>query len=120
LPYADTDFFIALMRKNDRLNSSARSIYNQYKGDIQTSLAVVAELLLITRRFEISAETTVSYLLSIAEVSDASNLAILVAAHYIDEQKISVFDALNAALCGGKIISSDHIYERLGIERIRL
>lgn len=120
MPYADTDFFIALMRTNDRLNQSALEIYDKYKNNIYTSLAVVIEILLITKRFRINASEAIDYLLKIAKVKDAEISMILLATIYIEEQKLSVFDAFHAALCDNEIISSDHIYDKVGINRIVL
>jgi len=120
LPYADTDFFIALMHEGDRLNSSAKETYNLYKGSISTSLAVIIEMLLIGKRFEVPPETLIRHILSIATVDNYDNPTIMLAVHYIVENKLSIFDAFHAALCRGKIISSDHVYDRLGIDRIKL
>ena len=43
----------------------------------------------------------------------------LKAALYIEEGA-TVFDAFHAALCEGTIISSDHIFNDLGIKRIKI
>lgn len=120
MPYADTDFFIALMKTNDHLNKSALELYYRYKDEIYTSLAVVIEILLITKRFNISASEAIDHILKIAKFKDVEISAILLATIYIEEQKLSIFDAFHAALCDGEIISSDHIYDRIGINRIKL
>lgn len=120
MPYADTDFFIALMRTNDRLNRSAIEVYNKYKNRIYTSLAVVIEILLITKRFDISSSEAMDYILKIAKVKDVQISVILLAIAYIEEHKLGIFDAFHAALCDGEIISSDHIYDKIGIDRIKL
>ena len=120
LPYADTDFFIALMHSSDRLNFSAKEAFNLYKGNISTSLAVVIETLLIGKRFGMPLEMLIRYLLSIATVDNYDPSTIMLAVHYIVENKLSTFDAFHAALCNGKIISSDHVYDKLGIDRIKL
>ena len=120
LPYADADFFIALMRPDDRLNRSAIEIYKKYKNDIYTSLAVVIEILLIIKRFKINASEAIDYLLKIAKVKDVEIGTILLAIVYMEEQKLSIFDAFHAALCDNEIISSDHIYDKIGIKRIVL
>lgn len=120
MPYADTDFFIALMRTNDRLSRSALAVYSKYKNEIYTSLAVVIELLLITKRFDISSSEAMDYILKIAKVNDAEISTILLAVIYIEEQRLGIFDAFHAALCNGEIISSDHIYDKISINRIKL
>ena len=118
LPYADTDFFIALMDENDRLNKWARDAYREYRGRIFTSLAVVLELLLVTRRLSVPAKEVIDQLLNTAVVTGVDAIKVLLAAEYIDKQKLGVFDAFHAALCDGEIISSDHAYDRLEIRRI--
>ncbi len=40
---------------------------------------------------------------------------ILKAAIYIRDHGLSVFDAFHAAYCAGKIISSDLVYDKVGI-----
>lgn len=120
MPYADTDFFIALMKTNDRLNKSAVELYGKYKNEIYTSLAVVVEILLVTKRLGINSTEAIDYVLKIAKVNDVEISAILLATIYIEEQKLSIFDAFHAALCNDEIISSDHIYDKLGINRIKL
>lgn len=120
MPYADADFFFALIKNNDRLNKSAKEIYQRYKGSISTSLAVVLELLLISRRHNIPARPLVGYVLDIAKIEQVDPAAILLAAVYMDEQKLGIFDAFHAALCKNEIISSDHIYDKLGIKRTQL
>lgn len=120
MPYADTDFFIALIRDDDRLRLSASSIYSKYKGTIWTSLAVVLELLIVAKRFNLEAKRVIRDLLLIAVVEGVDSSTILLAVRYIDEQKLSIFDAFHAALCRNEIISSDHAYDKLGIKRIAL
>ncbi len=56
-------------------------------------------------------------ILSIAELKGAKKSDVLAAAHLIDHEKMGVFDSFHASLCGGEIISSDHIYEKLGVKR---
>jgi hypothetical protein len=41
----------------------------------------------------------------------------LAAALLIDHENTGVFDSFHASLCDGEILSSDHIYEKLGIKR---
>lgn len=81
---------------------------------------MVLELLLISKKFNSSAQALVGYVLDIAKVDGVEPATILLAAHYIDEQNVSIFDAFHAALCQNEIISSDHVYDKLGISRIKL
>jgi predicted nucleic acid-binding protein len=120
LPYADTDFFIALGNRNDRFHKSANDAYDKYKGTIWTSLTVVIELLIVGKRMNLSPERMVKDLLAIAKVSNYTSYTILRAVNYIEKENMSVFDSFHAALCGDMIISSDHTYDKLGIQRIKL
>ncbi len=120
MPYADTDFFLALANKGDRLNASAVSIYKLHKGTIYTSIAVIIELALVSVRRSQPVEELVASVISIADLKDSSKDKALAAAHMIDNYGIGVFDAFHAALCDNEIISSDHIYDKLGIARIKL
>lgn len=41
-------------------------------------------------------------------------------AYYMKDHGLNAFDAFHAAKCGGVIISSDRVYENVGIRRIKL
>ncbi|MDE1874249.1 MAG: PIN domain-containing protein [Candidatus Micrarchaeota archaeon] len=120
LPYADTDFFLALADRNDRLNHAAQLAYETYKGDIYTSLAVAVELVLVGKRRGAKAQNLMNDLTAMALVDGVDRLQLLQAAKYIDELNVGIFDAFHAALCRSEIMSSDHVYDRLGIRRIAL
>jgi len=114
--YADTDFFLALMKQTDWLKERAKKIYADYSGDIQTSIVTFIELMLIAKRFNLDTIKLTSSVMKICKFDDQIPLK---AALYIEEG-ISVFDAFHAALFGGEIISSDHIFDELGIKRIKI
>jgi predicted nucleic acid-binding protein len=121
LPYADTDFFVALIGENDRLRKRAEELYNKHKGKIWTSVVTVLEIVLVAKRRGASIERVVRDFLELSEVRGVSRSSLMEAAHYIDEEHVSIFDAFHAALTqGDEIISSDEIYDHLGIPRIRL
>ncbi len=117
MPYADTDFFIAIANSDDRLNSWAIKVLEDYEGRIYTSILTLVELALVSVRRGIPVEGMIASVLSIAELKGASKSNALAAAHLIDHEKTGVFDSFHASLCGGEIISSDHIYEKLGVKR---
>ena len=117
MPYADTDFFIAIANPDDRLNSWAIKVLEEYEGQIYTSILTLVELALVSVRKGIPVEGMIASVLSIAELKGASKSSALAAAHLIDHEKTGVFDSFHASLCGGEIISSDHIYEKLGVKR---
>ena len=119
MPYADTDFFIAISHSDDRLNSWAIKVLENYKGEIYTSILTLVELALVSVRKGVPVEGMIASVLSIAELRGTSEQTILAAAHLIDQEKAGVFDSFHASLCEGEIISSDHIYEKLGVKRVR-
>ncbi|QRF75425.1 hypothetical protein Thermo_00925 [Thermoplasmatales archaeon] len=118
MPYADTDFFIAISNSNDRLNNWAINTLENYKGATFTSILTLVELALVSVRKGVPVEGMIASVLSIAELKGASKQNALAAAHLIDHEGVGVFDAFHASLCEGEIISSDHIYEKLGVRRV--
>ncbi|MDE1762289.1 MAG: PIN domain-containing protein [Candidatus Micrarchaeota archaeon] len=120
MPYADTDFFVALAKSEDRLHQSAVRIYEKYQGEIYTSLATILELSIIATKLGKRVEELMEGVLGIAEVKGIDRTKIMLAARLIENSDMSTFDAFHAALCEGKIISSDHIYDKIGVERIQL
>jgi hypothetical protein len=120
MPYADTDFFIALSDVNDRLNPAAITLYAKYKEKINTSLAVLIELALVARKKGKPVGPLIESVIRIAHLTDANPVEVLRAAYLIDISGVGVFDAFHAALCDGEIVSSDHVYDRIGIKRIKM
>ena len=66
--YADTDFFVALLKDDDRLQGRAETIARDHEGDIYTSRATLLELLMISERFEFDRMEALSHALEIASV----------------------------------------------------
>ncbi len=117
MPYADADFFIAIANSDDRLNSWATKLLEAYEGHIYTSILTLVELSLVSVRKGIPVEGMFASVLSIAELKGANKSNALAAAHLIDHEKTGVFDSFHASLCGDEIISSDNIYEKIGVKR---
>lgn len=122
MPYADTDFYLALIKDKDWLSGPARKLYQEHKGNITTSAATIIELLLICDEFGIDHERLVECVFGITTyVIGIEPETALEAAHYIKEKRLTTFDALHAAYCGDlQIISSDHKFDAIGMKRIRL
>lgn len=118
--YADTDFFIALLKDGDWLQEKAIRLYKEHKKDISASTATIIELLLLSKRYRLDPEQILAAVFSIAkEVKGIDASTALLAAHYIKESDLNVFDALHAAYSkGGPIISSDKVFDSIGIPRI--
>ena len=93
MPYADADFFVAIANSDDRLNSWAIKVLEEYEGQIYTSILTLVELALISVRKGIPVERMIASVLSIAELKDASKSSALAAAHLIDHEKTGVFDS---------------------------
>ncbi|QDA30839.1 PIN domain-containing protein [Thermococcus indicus] len=115
--YADTDFFLALMKPNDWLKENAKKLYERYRGEITTSEATFIELLLLARKFNLDPMRITAAVMAITGLEDDLYLR---AAYYMKEHGLNPFDAFHAAHCGGMIISSDKAFGRVGIKRIKL
>jgi predicted nucleic acid-binding protein len=115
--YADSDFFLALLKGSDWLKSNALKVLDRHKGDISTSEVTYVELMLLAQKYGLDPVKTVADVMVITKTYDTVYLK---AAHYIKENRVNVFDAFHAAHTDSEIISSDGVYDRLGIKRVRL
>ena len=119
--YADTDFFLALMKESDWLKQSAEHLLEKHRGQIWTSPITLIELLLVAAEYTLDTERLLVDVLEIAKLEGGEARHYLMAAGLIKEHKVGVFDALHATFCeDSKIISSDKVFDRLGLERVRL
>lgn len=118
MTYADTDFFVAMMDENDRLRKSAEKLFATMKGAIWTSVVTIVEIVLVAKRRGASIQELMRDLIQITEVRGVTGAQLMLAARYIDEDGAGVFDAFHAALSNGNIISSDTIYDKLGLSRV--
>lgn len=115
--YADTDFFLAIMKPNDWLNENAKKILKRYEDQIATSETTFLELLIVAKKYDLDPVRLTSAVMALTGIE---NDVYLRAAYYMKEHGLNAFDAFHAAKCGGVIISSDSVYEKVGIKRIRL
>ena len=120
--YADTDFFLALMKKTDWLKTPALSLYEKYKGDIWTSPTTLIELLLVAEEYELDPERIVMDAMLLAELRGGVPKTYALAGWYVKTRGVGVFDALHAAFCGNEcqILSSDKVFDKIGLKRIPL
>ena len=120
--YADTDFFLALMKESDWLKESAKRLLDEYSGEIWTSPVTLIELLLLAAEFNLNPERLLVDVLEIVALRGGEAAIYLKAAHFMKEHDSRVFDSLHASFCGegGRIISSDKVFDRLGLDRIDL
>jgi predicted nucleic acid-binding protein len=118
--YADTDFFIALVKDDDWLQERAEKIAVQNEGNIYTSRATLLELLLISDRFEFDRMEALSYALEIASVPEDERV-LFQAADYMEQHGLTAFDAYHLAYADGdSLISSDTAFDELTDDRISI
>jgi predicted nucleic acid-binding protein len=117
---ADTDFILALIKDKDWLKDRAIKILKSNKGKISTSVSVMMELALICKRFEIDVLEAYANVLEIIRVNEETYTICMKAALFIKKYGFNVFDSFHAAYCKDQIISSDSVYDKAGIKRIKL
>ena len=119
--FADTDFILALVKDSDWLKDKAVKLLKDYNGKINTSASVMIEVALICKRLRINAIEVFSNVFELVNINEETYAICMRAALYIEKYGLNVFDAFHAAYCSNdKIISSDSVYEKVGIERIKL
>lgn len=120
--YADTDFFLAVAKKEDWLKSGAQNIYSKHKGGIVTSIVTAIEIALISKRKGIEhIEDAFASLFDLSSVEGISREECMEVAYLIEKENFNVFDAFHAVLSRGMpIASSEQMYDKIGKERVRL
>lgn len=118
--YADSDFFLAILKNSDWLKEKAKKLYNENKDDIWVSPFTVVEIMIVCKREDILIKETLVQMSRIAKLEFVPWEIFFKACDYISEGA-TVFDSLLMAFCGeNKIISSDKVYEKFGFEVIEL
>lgn len=119
--YADTDFFLALMKDSDWLKEKAKQIYEKNKENIFISPFTIAEIMIICKREGIPVKEVLIQISRIAKLENFSWNIFFKACDFIEEGA-TIFDSLLMAFCSenDQIISSDKIYERFGFNVIDL
>lgn len=116
--YADTDFFIALVKDDDWLQERAATIATEHDGEIYTSRATLLELLMISDRFKFDRMEALSYALELASVPEDETV-LFQAADYMDQYDLTAFDAYHVAYANhDPIISSDKSFDDITTDRI--
>jgi len=120
MPYADSNFFLALIKKQDWLNENAEKLLKHYKDKIWTSMWTIIEILMLVEKFDLDPESVVNSIKQLAKIDGDTDLLLSVA-HLMKEEKMGVFDALHTVSCGNDlIISSDSVFDKIGLRRIKL
>ncbi len=122
--FADTDFFLALMKESDWLKEKAKKVYYENKDNIWISPFTVVELMIICNREKIPIKETLIQVSRISKLILTPWQYYFKACDYIKEGA-TIFDALLMSFSfnyseNSKIISSDNIYEKFGFEVIDL
>ncbi len=119
--YADTDFFLALMKDSDWLKNNARKVYEKHKGDIVVTPFTIAEIMIVCQRENIPLKKTLFQISRISKLDLVSWDIFFRACDYV-ENGATIFDSLLMAFCGedNTIISSDKIYKKFGFDVIDL
>ncbi|MBI2085431.1 MAG: PIN domain-containing protein [Candidatus Aenigmarchaeota archaeon] len=121
MPYADTDFLLALLKPGDWLKEPAEKTLNAYEGTIWTSIITIAEAVMVGRNMGLNAEEMVSKIVEICKLSEDDKRMALQAAVFISRHGLSTFDAFHAAFAANDaIISSDSVFDKIGLKRINL
>lgn len=118
--YADTDFFIALVKDDDWLQERAAEIALENEGEIYTSRATLLELLVISDRFEFDRMEALTYALEIASVPEDEDV-LFQAADYMEQNGLTAFDAYHVAYADeDPIVSSDKSIGTVTSDRIAI
>ena len=118
--YADTDFFIALVKDDDWLQERAAAVASEHEGEIYTSRMTLLELLVISDRFEFDRMEALSYALEIVSVPEDESV-LFQAADYMDQHGVTAFDAYHLAYADSDpIVSSDNAFDSVTRERISI
>ena len=116
--YADTDFFVALVKDDDWLQERAAALARENEGEIYTSRATLLELLMISERFEFDRMEALSYALEIAFVPEDESV-LFRAADYVEQHGLTTFDAYHVAYADeDPIVSSDTSFDDVTDDRV--
>ncbi|MDZ7689182.1 MAG: PIN domain-containing protein [Halobacteriales archaeon] len=116
--YADTDFWVALLKDEDWLAERAEEVLEEHRDELEVLLVTFVELFLIEERYSFDRERAVTSVLELAEY-DGDEDVLYQASEYIDDG-LNTFDAFHAALADGVVVSSDKAFDGVGIERLSL
>lgn len=116
--YADTDFWLALLKDDDWLADRAEKRLAEYGDDLEVSLATFVELFLVEERYDFDRERAVLAILELAE-TDVDPDVLFQASEFVADG-LNAFDAFHAALATDGILSSDQAFDDVAVERVPL
>ncbi len=119
--YAEADFLLALIKKDDWLKDKSQKILNENKNKITTSIAAIIEIALVSDRLSLDLENVIGSIFELVSVDGMTQEECMEVAHLIKDENVGVFDAFHAVLSRDKpIASSETIYDKIGKTRIKL
>lgn len=116
--YADTDFWIALLKGDDWLTERAEELYDEHENELEVSLALFVELFLIEEQFSFDRELAAISIFEMADTEVREDV-VFQASEYIDDG-LNVLDAFHAALADDAILSSDKAFDDIEVRRVQL
>lgn len=126
--YADSDFFLALLKDSDWLKEKAKKVYEKNKNEIYVAPFTIVELMIVCIREGIPLKETLYHMSRIAGTTFVKWSFYFRTADFI-EKGAGLFDSLLMAFAEESalnfneeslIISSDKVYEKFGFEVIDL
>ena len=109
--YAETDFFLALIKDEDWLGDAAETVYREHQDELWTSQFTLIELLLVAYREQRDTERVITNAANLVEVRGDVD-TVVTAATYVEDHGFTPFDALHIVESDGDtIVSSDETYE---------
>ena len=122
--YAELDFILALSKEEDWLKQKAEQLYKKHKTEIWTSQFTIEEAFICSKKLNRNPLDLVNDIYDLFEVInvqlDIEGYA--ETAFIMSKYNSTPFNSLHAiaAKNDGTIISSDSIYDKIGLKRIKL
>ena len=119
--YADTDFFLAILKNSDWLKEKAKQVYEENKENLFVSPFTIVEIMIICKRETLAMKETLIQISRIAKLEHLSWDVFFKSCDFV-EKGATIFDSLLMAMCSehDQIISSDNIYEKFGFNVVDL
>jgi hypothetical protein len=119
MPYAETDFLLALIKEDDWLAEPAEAVYETH-DELWTSPYTLVELMLVAYREDWNVLHVVASAKELVDVRGDTE-AILAAASYVEDEGFTPLDALHLVQSGDDVIVSsetdyDGFSDRLALD----
>lgn len=109
--YIETDFILALIKDDDRLQDRAETVFEARGDDLWTARDTLIELMMVAYREGWNVERVVADTNALLEVRGDTD-SVLAAASHVQEHEFTPFDALHLVnSMGAPIVSSDDSYD---------